>query len=174
MGKRGPPPKPSAQKKLEGTYRKDRAARNEFAPKRATPTRPSYLDKLGRELWDFVVPILMERGVLTIVDGEGLARYCAAHSLEVKATQKYQREGLMLKTPYGPQTHPMIKVAKEARAEADRLGAKFGLTPSDRTKISEPPPKDKPEDPVAKAAGFLFGGGGAPPLTAIPGGKAHG
>jgi P27 family predicted phage terminase small subunit len=138
VGKRGPPPKPSALKKREGTYRKDRAPRNEMVAPPAAPPRPDWLDAEGKAEWDRVVPQLLELGVLARIDQATLADYCAAHSLAVKATKKYQREGLVLKTPFGPQTHPMVKIAKEARAQALALAREFGLSPSSRTRVGKP------------------------------------
>ncbi len=156
MGKRGPPPKPTKLKKLEGTYRKDRAAGGgeEMAPAPGTPIRPKWLDAEAKREWDRVVPQLAELGVLADIDGSMLADYCAAHALAVKAAAQYQREGLMLRTPFGPQKHPMIKVAQEARGQARLLAGEFGLSPSarSRVKLKEKPPETDPTE------AFLFDG----------------
>jgi P27 family predicted phage terminase small subunit len=138
VGKRGPPPKPSALKKREGTYRKDRAARNEMSAPVGAPTRPDWLDAEGRAEWDRVVPQLLELGVLARIDQATLADYCAAHSLAVSATRRYQREGLIQKVNGQKQPHPMIKIAKEARAQALALAREFGLSPSSRTRVGKP------------------------------------
>lgn len=44
MGRRGPPPKPSALKKAQGTYRPDRAALREVEPTPGVPEMPRWLD----------------------------------------------------------------------------------------------------------------------------------
>jgi P27 family predicted phage terminase small subunit len=84
-----------------------------------------------------------------------LADYCAAHALAVNATREYQRAPLMTKGPHGPVPNPLLKVAKEARAQARLLGAEFGLSAASRSRINtpeKPKEKDKSED-------FLFGSG---------------
>jgi P27 family predicted phage terminase small subunit len=158
MGRRGPPPKPSKLKELQGTYRPDRAPAKEMAPPPGTPERPKWLDRRARAEWDRVVPQLVACGILCDVDRAGLANYCAAVSLAERATRQYQKDGLMVA---GPQEgvkvkHPMIQVAKEARAQARLLGAEFGLTASSRSRISEPDWK-----PGGRAA--AAGTAGAPP-----------
>lgn len=157
MGRRGPPPKPSALKKLEGTHRKDRAARNELVAPPGVPERPEWLDEEAIAEWQRVVPILAEMKILATVDRGMLADYCAAHSLAVQATRRYQKDGLVVKTKQGPLKHPMIKVAQEARAQARLLAAEFGLSAASRTRISVPTPKQKEAEKQADAtAAFLF------------------
>ena len=138
MGKRGPPPKPSALKKRQGTFHANRSARNEVTPPPGCPPRPSWLDAEGRAEWDRVVPQLSALGILSEIDGSMLADYCAAHALAIKATKKYQRQGPSVKVNGQVQRHPMIKVAQEARAQARLLAGEFGLSPSSRSRISAP------------------------------------
>jgi P27 family predicted phage terminase small subunit len=153
MGRRGPPPKPSALKKAQGTYRPDRAAVREVEPVPGVPEMPRWLDAEGRREWKRVVPQLAGLGILATVDRAMLADYCAAHSLAVRATREYQRAPLMTEGPHGPVPNPLLKVAKEARAQARLLGAEFGLSAASRSRISAPeakPDGDQSED-------FLFG-----------------
>lgn len=151
MGRRGPPPSPSAVKKLRGTYRKDRAARNELTLPPGVPSCPDWLDAEGRAEWERVVPLLADK-VLTEVDRSMLADYCAAHSLAVRATKAYQKDGVMLKTPFGPQKNPMVKVAQEARAQARLLAGEFGLSPASRTRVGVKEQPNKEDE----AEAFFF------------------
>lgn len=114
---------------------------------------PAWLDREARAEWDRVVPQLAALGILTSVDRAMLANYCAAHSLAVRATREYQSGDLMIDGPHGPVPNPLLKVAREARAQARLLGAEFGLSAASRTRISAPeqPKEDTSED-------FLFGG----------------
>lgn len=176
MGRRGPPPKPSAQKKLAGTFRKDRAAKREMAPPPGTPPRPDWLDAEGRKEWDRVVPQLEALGVLSEIDGAMLADYCAAHALAVKATRAYQKQGLTVTINGQRLKNPNIKIAQEARAQARLLAGEFGLSPSSRSRVSTAAAEEalknanerikgiKKTDPNAPAApsadpteSFLFG-----------------
>jgi len=154
MGKRGPPPKPAALKKLEGTYRADRDAGGSLTPPPAVPERPSWFDKDARAEWDRVVPQLVELGVLTGLDGGALERYCVAHANWLQAQKRLQKVGPIVKTPFGPQKNPDLKIALDERAAAKQLAQELGLSPSARSRVKAPE-KAKPED---DAADFLFGG----------------
>lgn len=167
-GRRGPPPKPSKLKKLQGTYRKDRAAARELVAKPGVPPRPTWLNAEGKAEWDRVVPQLEALGILAVIDQSMLADYCTAHALAVNATKKYQREGMTIKVNGQLQKHPAVKIAQEARAQAARLAGEFGLSPSSRTRISTPAGDDalnaanekmkraNPAAPPDAAADFLF------------------
>lgn len=152
MGRRGPPPKPTAQKKREGTYRKDRDVGAELAPPPGVPVAPKWLDKDARAEWERVVPQLVDLNVLTGLDGGALERYCVAHSNWVHAQRDVQKHGMVIKTPFGPQKNPAIKVAQDERAAARLLAGELGLSPSARSRVKVPekaPAADKTES-------FLF------------------
>lgn len=153
MGKRGPPPKPTKLKKLEGTYRKDRDIGGELAPPPGTPTIPKWLDEEAKAEWARIVPQLVELGVLTGLDGGALERYCVAHSNWVRAQLDVQKKGAVLKTPFGPQKNPNVKIALEERAAARQLAGELGLSPSARSRVKVP------EKPAAEdnTEAFLFG-----------------
>lgn len=164
MGRRGPPPKPKAQKKLEGTYRKDRdGGGDSLAPPPGVPVRPKWLEKEACAEWDRVVPQLVELNVLTGLDGGALERYCVAYSNWVRAQRDVQKNGLVLKTPFGPQKNPNVKIAQDERAAARLLAGELGLSPSARTRVKTPerPPAEDPTE------AFLFG-----KPQVIQGGKA--
>lgn len=143
MGLRGPPPEPSEVKKANGTYRADRAARNEVKAKPGVPKCPAFLKGEARKEWARVVPHLEQLGILSEIDQGRLADYCAAHALAVDATKKYTgrgKDGGLMVTINGSQRvrNPLLKIAQEARAQARLLGQEFGLTPSARSRISAP------------------------------------
>lgn len=153
MGKRGPPPLPTAVKKLRGTLEKSRElGRNEMAPPPGVPVRPDWLDDEAAAEWDRVVPELESLGMLAVIDRARLADYCTAQSLAVEATKTYQREGLLLEINGQLQRHPAVKIAQEARAQAARLAAEFGLSPSSRTRVKAPEKASEIDETEA----FLF------------------
>lgn len=135
-------------------------------PELATPGMPDWLVGEAAKEWKRVVPLLEEVRVLTELDQSMLAMYCAAHGLAVEATRRYLKEGLLPKAKgLMKHKHPLIKVAQEARAQALRLGAEFGLSPASRTRVaSDPKPKDGAKD---DSENFLFG----PKLTVVNGGE---
>lgn len=148
---------PSAVKKARGTYRRDRAAKNEVTPPVGAPGMPDWLDDEGRAIWSRTAPMLEELGVLSEMDRVALASYCSAASLAIQATRQCNREGLMKRAPkgslFGPKVNPLIRVAQGARAQALRIGAEFGLTPAARTRVSAVPPHAKGDE----AEEFIFG-----------------
>ncbi len=139
MGRRGPPPKPTALKKLQGTYRPDRAARNEVTPQLGEPPCPRSLTGEARAEWRRVAPELVRLQVLAIVDAGRLADYCRAHALAIKAAGKAAQQGEVIETERGPARNPWHVIAQEARAQARLLAQEFGLTPSSRSRVEAPP-----------------------------------
>lgn len=165
MGKRGPPPKPTALKKLQGTFRPDRAPSNEFKPAVGAPAKPDYLDDIASAQWDRVVAQLSEHKVLATVDGAALEAFCVNYSAAVRF-QKRADAKPMVKTPFGVKVNPACGEARKHWALVKQFGAEFGLTPSSRTRVGTKPPADKKDE----TADFLFGGGKAP-LKLVSGGK---
>lgn len=161
MGLRGPPPKPSALKEQQGTWRADRAVANEMKPETGTPICPEHLDEVARAEWSRVVPELERLGVLTVVDGAGLEAYCANYSMAVRLS-KIASAAPLLKTEKGLRVNPASGEARRYWTLVKQFAAEFGLTPASRTRVGTPTDGDK-ADPVGD---FLFGG-----LKAIPGGK---
>jgi P27 family predicted phage terminase small subunit len=159
MGKRGPKPLPAAIKKARGTFQPCRAAKNGWTPPVGSPSLPTYLSDQARKIWRAHVAQLVEVGILTVADGDAFARYCAAEAQHRQAQRLVDEHGSLMFTPFGPKTNPMIKVAREAREQATRIGSLFGLDPSCRVKL------EVPKKPERDAAAEFLG------LTALPGGK---
>ena len=147
MGLRGPAPKPTALKLLEGTFRADRAPANEPTPDAATPDMPAWVkrDADARKEWSRIVPVLAKLGVLTALDGGVLEGYIASHARAVKAERALKRKGLIVQTPFGPKTNPAIKIAKDAWAEVRQASHALGLNPAARSRISVPKAPDAPD-----------------------------
>ena len=165
MGKRGPPPKPSALKKLQGTFRKDRTARNELvAPPGAPPTPnfPPKVRKVGAAKWAELVPLLLERGTLSKEDGVALEQFCRFWAQWLTYQGAAEREP-MIESMYGPKVNPAAELALKLEQRLTALGDRLGLTASARSKVSVPE-KQKPED---TSEAFLFG-----KPQVIQGGKA--
>ncbi len=76
MGARGRKPKPTALKRLDGTYRADRAAAHEPKPV-GLPSCPRFLSDDGRREFRRVTKMLAEMGLIGRIDGNALARYAA-------------------------------------------------------------------------------------------------
>ncbi len=155
MGRRGPPPKPSAQKKLEGTYRKDRAVGGgELTPPPAVPDCPKWLNKIARAEWDRVVPQLVELTVLTGLDGSALEGYCVAYANWVAAHLDVEKRGKKVKGQFGMEANPSVKDEKDWSDKRRVLAAELGLSPSARSRVKVPERSPTVDDSEA----FLFKG----------------
>lgn len=164
MAKRGPPPKPSSLRLLEGGNRGRRPLPlNEPQPSRPleAPAPPSYVSGYARTEWERVIGDLCSTGVYANVDQTMLAAYCMAYGrwrlaedvASRLAAQDPGTHGLLLKTQSGNVIqNPAVGVANVARRDMLRLAAEFGLTPSGRTALDNA--RRDSDDPVARKYGL--------------------
>ena len=86
MGRRGPTPTPTEVLKLRGsTLVTKHRERTEAKGPAGKPRCPEWLDADAKAMWRKLVPQLATMGVLTLVDGNALARYCRLWSRWRKA-----------------------------------------------------------------------------------------
>lgn len=161
MGRRGPPPKPTHLRLVEGDPgRKLSSRKHEPQPRRRAPRCPQWLSEEARKAWREIVPELQRIGVLTVIDGQALVRYCVAHARWVEAEEWIEENGLQveIRTKKGTIAYgeaPYVGIADKYGKVANRLATEFGLTPASRTRIHAPPPSD--DDDEAKRARRIFG-----------------
>jgi P27 family predicted phage terminase small subunit len=133
MGLRGPAPKPTALKLLNGKAPNAR----EPKPERVAPQMPKHLDKDAQKEWKRLSSMLLRIGVLTEADGMTLACLCQAWSTMVKAQKKLSETGMLLKTPSGYiQQSPLVSIINNCADTVTKLSREFGLTPAARTRIT--------------------------------------
>lgn len=115
----GRKPKPTAQKVLQGTFRKDRHGDGGVEYPRTQGAQPPYwlTNHDARDEWDRLVPILEEQLVLTEGDWTNLAHMCVLHGKIVA----------LYKAGEFPTTSQL--------AELRKLANEFGLTPASRARI---------------------------------------
>ncbi len=137
MGRRGPAPKPTILKVLQGNPGHQKLNRREPRPRQITPKPPIHLDARARDYWDALVPEL-ERipGLLTAVDGTALAAYCQACSEWEQADLAVQEHGLTTDTGHGIFARPEVRIRDTAAKRMKAFAAEFGLTPSSRSRIN--------------------------------------
>jgi P27 family predicted phage terminase small subunit len=150
----GPPRVPTKLKLIRGTYRADRANRAEPQPKPGRPVQPENLSAGANRAWRKFSAMLDEMGVLTRADAMALECLCwAVADLEEARRALAARDGLtyMNETTAGGLTYrayPELKLIAEDDHRLQGWLSRFGLTPSDRSKISTVP-KDDP-DPAGR------------------------
>lgn len=164
MGKRGPPPKPSALRFLDGGNRGRRPLPlNEPQPSRPpeVPPPPSYVTGYARAEWERVIGDLCSTGVYANLDQTMLAAYCMTYGrwrlaedvASRLASQDPTSHGFLLKTQSGNVVqNPAVGIANVARRDMLRLAAEFGLTPSGRVALDGI--RDQQDDPIARKYGL--------------------
>lgn len=164
----GRPPKPTALKALEGTARPDRANPDEPAPPllEVGAQPPAWLrDRRARAYWRELVPILSDARMLAMTDTTALVILAKAYGrwrayedfLEANGETYDSKSAPARGTAVAPDEEagpavppvasstqmlrPRPEVAMRDKAE-DRLVlllGKFGMTPSDRTRVAALP-----------------------------------
>jgi P27 family predicted phage terminase small subunit len=142
------PPKPTALKKLEGTYREDRAVKNEIQPSIELSIQPPEdLNEWGAKYWTDIMTEYSKFGIVTKVDIGALHSCCSWFGMMCEAQDIVSAKGLEVEierfSPKGEsytvtETNPMIAVADKAFKNYIAMCREFGLTPSSRTRISAP------------------------------------
>lgn len=154
MGRRGPAPKPTALKVIEGTFRPDRAPVREPKPKVAAPAKPKGLTQRASREWDRVVPQLLAVRVLTELDLAVLVGYCESWSLYWKAKAEVGKRGITVVAGSGTRiANPAVGVMNRAYRDYVLAGRELGLTPAARSRIEALPDEAAGRDEEA----FLFG-----------------
>src|SRR5438270_4520371 len=101
MGLRGPAPKPTSIKRLEGNPGKRKLNELEPTPKAGAPECPDYLDEVARREWDRLTAILVSMKVLTEADYIALGNLCQAYSTLMNAQKQMNKTGILYKSKSG-------------------------------------------------------------------------
>ncbi len=148
MGSRGPKPLPSAVKHARGTYRADRAARNEAAPL-GKPSCPDWItDPDAKKEFNRLARLLGKMGLVGAVDSNLLVRYCIAWVRWRRIAQSLvtndKAEYVMFRDEKGAvksmQISALHSAARSLADELSRCEAALGMSPSARSRIEVAPP----------------------------------
>lgn len=155
MGKRGPKPKPTALKELQGNPGKRRLNSAEPKPAAAVDlAAPPGLKGDAVDEWNRLAPQLATLKILTDLDRNVLANYCACFGLlqECQAWLVGNGTTIEVETKNGIFTTqaPQFTQAMKLMAQMKSLGAELGLSPSSRSNL-----KPDSDQPGAALAAFL-------------------
>lgn len=148
MGKRGPAPLPAEIHARRGTLRPERHGSGTpfaLAGKPAeSPAAPAHLAEHEANTWEELVPIFHRAGILdggdllaleamivTVARARTADELLRAHELEHGLGSS-----LYVRGDRGYVQHPLVKISRDAWAEARSWFAKFGATPSDRVGLA--------------------------------------
>jgi P27 family predicted phage terminase small subunit len=155
MGLRGPTPTPSAIKLQRGTYRADRAARNE-AKATGKPTCPAWLSKDAKKEWRRVVKLLADLGLIGAADGNALTRYAVTWVRWRQAVQMIDKGGEVVvyrdeqNKPKSVQPSAFNSIARSLADELSRLEMQLGMNPAARSRIEVAPPAAAASEPKSR------------------------
>ena len=158
MGRRGPPPKPTALRLLQGNPGRRPINPREPEPRKSVPRCPSWLDEEAKECWKRLVPELKRMGVLSCVDADALAAYCDSWSRWKRAVLFLQKNGDVYTVKDGAgkvkyiQQLPQVAIARNLLIALNRYQQEFGLTPASRSRLVVA--DDNPSNGIAEFLGF--------------------
>lgn len=135
MGRRGPAKQPAALAVARGETRPSRVNLDAPTPPPAPALPPEYLDLDGLGVWRRLAPSLEARGILTVWDVDAFGAYCTAVVHHRRAVQEVNEAGILLGRGAAFRKHPALQIVRDQAALIITLGARFGLTPADRSSI---------------------------------------
>lgn len=150
MGARGPRPTPTPILRLRGSW-KVNERENEPQPPQEAPHLPTRLNAAERRIWKKTVPLLHQIGVLSLIDGETLARYCVETVRYWEGVKIIRKEGETYTTHKGVMhKHPLVEVLRGLGDSLRRIECEFGMTPASRTRIHVKATTKTPADDLSE------------------------
>lgn len=133
--------KAARTKRLHGTERRDRRPKKDYSSRlRKPPKAPKTLSGHAKAAWRRIMPAIVGIGAATSADLPALELLASILGTEAEAREILAAEGLTVATADGGRkSHPAMRVAETARAQAVRLLAEFGLTPRGRQSVDTAP-----------------------------------
>jgi P27 family predicted phage terminase small subunit len=144
----GPARKPLALVRIEGNpgRRKLPKAHEEIRVAPVAPDCPDWLEAAAKKEWARVAPLLTALGLLGKIDQVALAAYCQSYARWVAAEKVLTKKGTTIKMESGyGQIRPEVTVARQYLDKVKSFCALFGMSPSDRARMSIPGKSDKGE-----------------------------
>jgi len=141
MGRRGPKPKPTVIKRLQGNPGHRPLPKDEpTAEPLDSDSIPDFLSKEAKKEWARVVELLASLSMLTEQDRPTLIAYCSAYGDFVEASKLIQKHGnfVMNARTKKLEVNAARKIADAASDRMTKLGAHFGFSPSSRAGINAP------------------------------------
>lgn len=133
---RGPKPKPTATKRLEGNPGKRPLNEREPTPRAGILKMPAHLEGEAATEWKRITKELKDAGLLTQLDVTALAAYCQAWARWVEAETQLKKHGPVVKSPSGyPIQNPYLAIANGAMKQMLAFMVEFGMTPSSRSRV---------------------------------------
>lgn len=141
--RRGPKPKSTAQRRLEGNPGKRPLNAQEPAPPPVesdpgfdAPPAELGTDPVACAEWARLAPMLRRCRQITLAERACLIALCLEWSRYLTVIAKIGTLGMLVATPSGyPITSPYVSIANRAFLNCRALWAELGLTPSSRSRV---------------------------------------
>lgn len=153
MGRRGPPPTPTALKLVKGNPGKRAINKREPAAAGSLGAPPEHLEAIGKAAYRRLARLLGAMRLESAGDRQALELLCAAYEEWREARAAVLAHGMTYErmTAQGERivaTRPEVAIAADAMRRVHRLLLEFGLTPSARSRVEagEAPPVDPMEE----------------------------
>lgn len=136
MGKRGPAPRPTALKLIEGV-KPSRINADEPVAADVPPEAPDDISAEVREVWDYTLGELEIMRLAKAADRDALRCYCEAVVSHRKASAVLAASPILIKGIHGGLVrNPALAVQRDAAQLIRAFAQEFGLTPSARSGIA--------------------------------------
>lgn len=113
------------------------------------PRAPAWMAQDAKAEWRRIMPLLVERRILTDADMGSVENYCTAISTGREAERVLQERGHVYQDDNGNlRRNPASLVLKDAMQTARQLAAELGLTPVSRSRPSIRDDADADDDLV--------------------------
>ena len=160
MGRRGPPPTPTATLRRRGSWLAKKRA-GEPLPESGAPDPPADFDAAERKAWADLTWHLAAMHLLSKTDAVVLERYCRMLVRWRAADDFLKKHGEVypLKDNQGDvrcfQPFPQVAIVSQLAAALLKIEQEFGLTPSARSRIGTVPKETRKNDPEKTKARFF-------------------
>ena len=147
MGRRGPAPKPTALRLVDGSRR--RRDHDEPVPAPALPVCPEGYGEAVAAVFDRIVTELVVMGTAAAADRDSLACLAAAVVNHRRASELLAGTQVIVRGARGDIVrNPALAVQRDSAVLIRAFAQEFGLTPSARVGVTVRPRTD-PDDPFA-------------------------
>lgn len=156
----GRPRKPTELKRLQGTYRPDREAKDEIKPPAVEdlPRAPAWMSTTGKRLYKNMAPTLQEKKLLTVLDMDLFMTACHEYGKYIEFEKLLKKKGSTYevwdedrngnKYLKAVGQRPEVVISRNCLEAANKILSRFGFTPADRAKLSIVAEKEKEQSPL--------------------------
>lgn len=152
MGKRGPAPKPTALRLIDGD-KESRINRDEPVARSGVTECPDEASPAVRSIWDYTIAELEHMGIDAPADRDALFAYCCAVANHREASRIIAGSSLLVRGRHDTWVrNPALIVQGQAARDIRVYAQEFGLTPSARSSIASGREDSDHDNPFADTA----------------------